>query len=344
VLDFEKDALLIKILRVAASYQSLLAQPNQPFALPLVGLKVGFPPENQPPRINGIGNPGESYLRYDSKVSFTRLLRFKKFQKNLYRASNSMNSENPHSQWDEELSRRYLDYGHYFVPARELQMHIMVDLVSGLPPPNLVLELCCGEGLLAEMLLEEIPGSTYLGMDGSELMLEKSLQRLSRFGGRVQLKSFDLEERSWRKLECAVQSVVSSLAIHHLDVVGKQQLFRDVYTMLIAGGIFIIADMVEPSNAAGRKVTADAWDEVVRQRSMEPDGSTDALDFFLREGWNTYRYLDPDDIDHPSPLFDQLRWLEQAGFVEIDVHFLHAGHALFSGWKKPDRTLTAVTE
>jgi hypothetical protein len=74
VLDFEKDALLIKILRVAASYQSLLAQPNQPFALPLVGLKVGFPPENQPPRINGIGNPGESYLRYDSNVFFYQVV------------------------------------------------------------------------------------------------------------------------------------------------------------------------------------------------------------------------------------------------------------------------------
>ncbi len=45
------------------------------------------------------------------------------------------------------------------------------------------------------------------------------------------------------------------------------------------------------------------------------------------------RYLDPDDIDKPSRLFDQLNWLEQAGFSDIDVHFMQAGHALFSGWK-----------
>jgi hypothetical protein len=45
------------------------------------------------------------------------------------------------------------------------------------------------------------------------------------------------------------------------------------------------------------------------------------------------RYLDPEDIDHPSPLLDQLNWLEQAGFIGIGVHFIKAGHAVFSGWK-----------
>jgi tRNA (cmo5U34)-methyltransferase len=130
--------------------------------------------------------------------------------------------------------------------------------------------------------------------------------------------------------------VVSSLTIHHLDGVGKQTLFEDVFTMLASGGAFIIADMIDPTTHAGRMVAADAWDEVVRQRSLELDGSTVGMDFFQQEGWNTYRYPDPDDIDHPSPLVDQLKWLEQAGFVDIDVHFMHAGHALFSGWKKTE--------
>ncbi len=103
--------------------------------------------------------------------------------------------------------------------------------------------------------------------------------------------------------------------------------------MLAQGGAFIIADMVEPATNAGRNVAADAWDEVVRKRSLELDGSAAGFDFFLREGWNTYRYLDPDDIDHPSPLLDQLKWLEEAGFTGIEVHFMQAGHALFSAWK-----------
>lgn len=238
------------------------------------------------------------------------------------------------NRWDEELSRRYLDYGRYFVPAREQQMQIMIDLLAELPPSSRVLELCCGEGLLAEMLLEQLPGFSYVGLDGSDLMLAQAHKRLSRFSGRFQLRSFNLGGYAWRKIDHSVHGVVSSLAIHHLDGEGKQKLFQDVYTMLSAGGVFIVADMVEPATPVGRSIAADALDEAVRQRSIELDGNTEALDFFLGEGWNTYRYFDPDDIDHPTLLFDQLKWLEQAGFSGIDLHFMQAGHSLFSGWKK----------
>jgi tRNA (cmo5U34)-methyltransferase len=196
-----------------------------------------------------------------------------------------------------------------------------------------VLELCCGEGLLAEMILDELPEATCMGLDGSALMLERAAHRLSRFGERVKLGSFDLADVSWRRLDRPVQAVVSSLAIHHLDGESKRMLFKDVYAILVTGGAFIIADMVEPVTDAGRRVAADAWDEVVRRRSLELDGDAFGFDFFLRVGWNTYRFMDPDDIDHPSPLLDQLKWLVEAGFTGVDVHFIQAGHALFSGWK-----------
>lgn len=245
-----------------------------------------------------------------------------------------MVNDNSHTQWDEELSRRYLDNGRYFVPERDQQMRIMIEMLRELPFSSVVLEICCGEGLLAEMLLERLPDSSYLGLDGSDLMLDSAKRRLARFEERVQLKSFNLAERSWRKPDQPVWAVVSSLGIHHLDEKGKQILFQDIYAMLMAGGAFIIADIVDPTTVAGRKIAAETWDEVVWQRSMELDGTTKGLDFFRQEGWNTYRYLDPQDIDHPNPLFDQLKWLEQADFIDIDVHFMKAGHAIFSGWKR----------
>jgi tRNA (cmo5U34)-methyltransferase len=244
-----------------------------------------------------------------------------------------MTNDIPQTHWDEETSRKYLDYGRYFVPEREHQMCIMVELLKAVPQPSLILELCCGEGLLAELLLEGIPSATYWGMDGSTLMLERASQRLSRFENRVELRSFDLADRAWRNLDRPVQAVVSSLAIHHLDGKGKQELFKHVYAMLAPGGAFVVADMIEPATSPGRGVAADEWDAVVRERARELDGNTAGFEFFQREGWNTFRYLEPDDIDHPSPLFDQLKWLEGVGFVGIDVHTLQAGHALFSGWR-----------
>src|SRR4030067_776179 len=204
----------------------------------------------------------------------------------------AMENNKGQNNWDEDTSKRYLNYGRYFVPAREQQMRIMVDLLKGLPQPFAILKLCCGEGLLVELILGDIRGATVIGLDGSQVMLEKAHIRLRRFTGRYQLVKFDLADQSWRKLEQPVQAVVSSLAVHHLEGDGKQALFRDVNAMLSPGGAFIIADMVEPATVSGRNVAADAWDEVVRQRSLEQDASTAAMDFFQQEGWNTYRYLD----------------------------------------------------
>jgi len=247
-----------------------------------------------------------------------------------------MCNDNPQSKWDEDTSRRFLDYGKYFVPQREKQMRILVDLLKGVPGQSTILELCCGDGLLAELILSQLPGAYVVGMDGSPMMLSKASERLDHYPGRYELKEFNLADLSWRRLSQPVQAVVSMLAIHHLDGAGKQALFQDMHSMLSPEGVFIVADMVEPASQPGKEVAADAWDEVVRQRSFELDGDTSGLDVFRHEGWNTYRYLDPDDIDHPSPLFNQLKWLEQAGFVNIDLHFFQAGHALFSGWKKGD--------
>lgn len=47
-----------------------------------------------------------------------------------------MSTDGPLNHWDEETSRRYLDYGRYFVPAREQQMHIVADLLGDCLTPD----------------------------------------------------------------------------------------------------------------------------------------------------------------------------------------------------------------
>jgi trans-aconitate methyltransferase len=236
--------------------------------------------------------------------------------------------------WDEQASQTFIDYGRYFVPDRERQLQTIVDLVPGHDRPCTIFELACGEGLLAQALLEQFPACTVYGLDGSTEMLQRAQQRLARFGERFRAEPFDLFARSWRKADQPVHAVVTSLAIHHLDGPQKQELFRDIHDMLAPGGAFIIADLVEPAHQLGRALAAKAWDEAVRERALELDGTLDGFALFEREHWNMYRYSDPEDIDKPSRLFDQLKWLEQAGFVDVDVFWMCAGHAIFGGWKQ----------
>lgn len=39
------------------------------------------------------------------------------------------------------------------------------------------------------------------------------------------------------------------------------------------------------------------------------------------------------DLAVPSRLLDQLKWLEEAGFQQVDVYWMQAGHAIYGGEK-----------
>lgn len=73
--------------------------------------------------------------------------------------------------------------------------------------------------------------------------------------------------------------VVSALAVHHLDDECKADLFRRVGAQLRPGGRFVLADLVVPDDPAD---------------AVTP--------------------IDDHGYDKPSPLADQLEWLEAAGF------------------------------
>jgi len=237
--------------------------------------------------------------------------------------------------WDETDSRGFLDLGRYFVPEREEQIAAVGSLVPD-PGAGLLLDLCCGEGLLTRALLERFPRATVHAYDGSEAMLGHVRQSLGAFGSRLGTRAFDLADRGWRApsaLGGPVHGFVSSLAIHHLDGPGKRLLYSDLHAALAPGGALVIADLVQPKSPAAHRLAAEAWDEAVRRRSLELAGDLRPLEVFRADRWNYYADPEPDPMDQPSPLADQLRWLEEAGFLAVDVVWMKAGHAVFGGVK-----------
>jgi len=235
----------------------------------------------------------------------------------------------PSTGWDEEASQDFLDYGKVFIPYRDFQFQLLTGLIPAFSFPYRILELCCGEGLLGASLLDRHPHAGWIGLDGSSVMLERAKQTLARFGERVELGKFDLRQPAWRRRTSPYQAVVSSMAIHHLDAQEKRQLYVDLFSMLAPGGVLGIADIIQPVGEAAVELAARQWDEAVRIRSMELEGDVRLAQIFFREGWNIFRF--PDPMDKPSPLLDQLRWLEEAGFYDVNVYWLNAGHAVFGG-------------
>jgi tRNA (cmo5U34)-methyltransferase len=233
--------------------------------------------------------------------------------------------------WSEDDSERFIDYGRYFVPERERQLSTIASLIPAGEGPFAVLELSCGEGLLAEAILSRYPGASVVGLDRSPAMLAKAAERLAGFGSRFIGQEFDMAASDWRSSERRYRAVVSSLAVHHLRGPEKQRMFADLLPMLERGGALIIADVVEASTALAADLAATAWDEAVQRRALELDGDLRGFTLFQQLRWNMYRYNDPDDYDHPSRLADQLRWLAEAGYADVDVYWMLAGHAIYGG-------------
>lgn len=237
------------------------------------------------------------------------------------------------ARWDEEDSATFLAIGDAITPSRAEHTALLASLVPAKADEAfLAVDLACGAGRLSAALLERFPRCRLLALDGSPGMLARAAAELARFGDRVAVGRFDLFARDWlADLPGPVRCFVSSLAIHHLDGAGKRRLFRDLYDRLEPGGTLLILDLVEPVNELAWAAYARAWDDVARQQTAGlPDGAAIYAQF--PAGWN--HYADPDgEFDKPSGLYEQLRWLEEAGFVAVDCFWLRAGHALYGGYR-----------
>ena len=237
--------------------------------------------------------------------------------------------------WEEDESQVFLRYGPLFVPRRQKQIETVCRLIpADLEDEFNAVELGAGDGALASAVMSSFPNCLYLALDGSEL-LRAQLQASGKSNeGRLQVVPVELADREWRtRLPSPLRCVLASLIVHHLNSDGKRQLFSDIASRLEPGGAFIMIDLVEPASSQARDAYARQWDDDVRARVQASGEGSEAYDIFRNDRWNFYADPTPDPYDQPSPLSDQLNWLQDAGFSRVDCFWMYAGHAIFGGYK-----------
>jgi tRNA (cmo5U34)-methyltransferase len=239
-----------------------------------------------------------------------------------------MPSESTAKKWELSDTAIFVRFGDAFIPRRTEQISTVCDLLDDLVSPH-VLDLCAGQGRLAEAFLGRKTDARVTLLDGCPEMLASANERLRKFGDRYALLQASIQERGWRE-QARYDAVVTSLAVHHLDGEGKRTLYRDLLAMLNPGGIFAMTDLVEAAGPGTRKLFGDQWAEAVRHASREQYGSDEAAMLFEQTEWNYYRLAGPDPVDKPSSVAEHLDWLREAGFVEVDMVWMYAGHAIFT--------------
>ncbi len=180
--------------------------------------------------------------------------------------------------------------------------------------PSRILDLGAGTGMLSGFVLDAYPGCEVTLLDGADLMLDRAREAL---GGRlVHFLKADLNaglpDGPW-------DAVVSALAIHHLEDRGKRHVFEEAHRILRPGGIFVNSEHV-----LGPTPFLDAEYRRWHEAEARAAGIDDA-EWVAAEDRMT--------ADHLSPLPDQLGWLAEAGFEDVDCLFKDRGYAVMFGRK-----------
>jgi tRNA (cmo5U34)-methyltransferase len=165
-----------------------------------------------------------------------------------------------------------------------------------------VLDLGAGTGLFSQHVLKVYPLARFVLYDVAPGMLDVARTRFHH-----RLDQFQFVVQDYRDLRSVdrFDVAISSLSIHHLQDGEKRKLFRQVYAALRDGGVFVNVDQVKGPTPELQTLYWSNWLDMVRQRGAEEGQIQDSIE--RRQAY-----------DRDALLVDQLRWLDEAGFVDVD--------------------------
>jgi ubiquinone/menaquinone biosynthesis C-methylase UbiE len=230
----------------------------------------------------------------------------------------------------EELVRTYLEGIRGALPFAREQIEIVQRLVraAGIEPLS-VIDLGCGDGVLAASLLDAYPDARAVLVDFSEPMLDAARERLRGLESRCTIAQADLAQEGWREVATAgapMDVAVSGFAIHHLADERKRALYAEVFELLRPGGFFLNIEHVRSTTPWLESVFDDYLvDTYFAHRALDEPGIT-------REQIRDEYVRRPDREENIVALVEeQCAWLRAIGYQDVDCYFKVFELAVFGG-------------
>jgi tRNA (cmo5U34)-methyltransferase len=208
-------------------------------------------------------------------------------------------------------------------------------LVSLLPfgpeDPLRILDIGAGGGALSWEILSFHPGAQIVCQDFSAVMLAHASQKLAKYSGQVTFVQSDLTSSRWMEgISGNFQVVVSSLVMHTVPQ-RVWEIYGEVYGLVQPGGCFLIVDNFAPPGPDSDKVYLKARLKAVKEKSGIENGlvkNPDAIENGLKD---RRRVRNP--LRGTLTLVNNLEWLKQAGFDEVDCLWKEMNHAVIGGFR-----------
>jgi tRNA (cmo5U34)-methyltransferase len=182
--------------------------------------------------------------------------------------------------------------------------------------PLKVLDLGAGTGLYSALVQAVFPNGEFTLLDLAVEMLEQAKSRFSQMGKSPTIVIGDYVEAD---LGGPYDLVISALSIHHLSDSDKEHLYQRIHDALSPGGMFINADQVIGKTPELERLYQQHW--------LDSICAIGISDEELKAAKKRMEY------DRMAPLDIQLRWLEAAGFQDVDCWYKNFSFAVFGGYR-----------
>jgi len=214
--------------------------------------------------------------------------------------------------WD---ARTYDSERRRLVPCFDEFYSTAAELVARFCPQSpRILDLGAGTGILSVAIADRIGVAGIHLLDASADMLDRAAVRLKHLRPKISVQPLTAELPRG-----PFDAVVSALAIHHLADDEKRGVYARLPSVLAPGGIFINAEQVSGSSPKLQELFEAV--HLDRARSL---GSSE------RE---IHAAIDRMAYDRCATVANQLEWLTQAGFEDVECFFRSFRFAVFGGWK-----------
>jgi tRNA (cmo5U34)-methyltransferase len=216
-------------------------------------------------------------------------------------------------------------------PLRWKMIEIALEILPFHQTQSLrALDLGVGTGIFSKRFLEKYPNARVVAIDGATSMLELAKSRLGDLTQRVEWILSDFQAMATKVTRPNIFDVViSSYALHHLNVQEKLAVMKSVVQAIKPGGWFLNADIVE----------AEAPEVERRIQEIRVEGVTNrapAQDKRFRSTITTRQFLDDleaKEQDQPQTLEKDLQILRKSGIKNVEVFWKEYREAVIGGSK-----------
>ena len=180
-----------------------------------------------------------------------------------------------------------------------------------------LIDLGCGTGTISKHLKSSFPHARITCLDLAENMIEMSKLKLAEYAD----VCYQVGDFRHYEFDEHYDVIVSSLALHHLvSDQDKINFYRKMYESLSSGGVFFNADVILGSSEHLQETYMAKWKSFMLKSVSNEEIEGKWLPKYREE-------------DRPAKLMDQVSWLADIGFTEVDVLWKYYNFAVYGGRK-----------